>query len=228
MREAARVSETLSVLTVDLDRLDQSFATGGADEIGSLSRLLDAMTERLRASATRLREAERRATTGDLARQINHDVKNGLAPIRHVLRHLGQVAKEKPEDLAVIYRERVGTLESSVSYLENLSRNYARLSPTLDRGETDTGGLLQEISRGFAGSAAIDVRPGDAVPPVGADGVVLRRILENLVANAVDAANEVAGRVTVSTEAMNRQDKAWVRLVVADTGKGMSQSGQLR
>ena len=143
--------------------------------------------------------------------------------IHLLLRHLGQVAKEKPEDLAVIYRERVGTLESSVSYLENLSRNYARLSPTLDRGETDTGGLLQEISRGFAGSAAIDVRPGDAVPPVGADGVVLRRILENLVANAVDAANEVAGRVTVSTEAMNRQDKAWVRLVVADTGKGMSQ-----
>ena len=41
------------------------------------------MTARLRQSTGRLREAERRATLGDVARQVNHDIKNGLAPIRH-------------------------------------------------------------------------------------------------------------------------------------------------
>ena len=46
------------------------------------------MTERLRLGASRLREAERRVATGDLARQVNHDIKNGLVPIRNVLRHL--------------------------------------------------------------------------------------------------------------------------------------------
>lgn len=225
---SSRVARPLADLAektaqVDLDRLDQSFATGGSDEIGSLSRLLDAMTDRLKASAGRLREAERRATTGDLARQINHDVKNGLAPIRHVLRHLGQVARENPQELPAIYRERVGTLESSVSYLENLSRNYARLSPALDRGESDTGALMQEIARGLDDSAPVDVRAGEAVPPARADGVVLRRILENLVANAVDAAREANGRVIVSSEAVNRENQVRVRLTVADTGKGMSQ-----
>ena len=225
---SSRVTRPLADLAektaqVDLDRLDQSFATDGSDEIGSLSRLLDAMTDRLRASAGRLREAERRATTGDLARQINHDVKNGLAPIRHVLRHLGQVARENPQDLPAIYRERVGTLETSVSYLENLSRNYSRLSPALDRGESDPGVLLQEIARGLDGSAPIDVRLGEAVPSVRADAVVLRRILENLVANAVDAVRETSGRVTVSSEAVTRENHKRVRLIVADTGEGMTQ-----
>jgi signal transduction histidine kinase len=225
---SSRVTRPLAELAektsrVDLDRLDQSFATGGSDEIGSLSRLLDAMTERLRASAGRIREAERRATTGDLARQINHDVKNGLAPIRHVLRHLGQVARESPQDLAVIYRERVETLESSVAYLENLSRNYARLSPALDRSESDASALLEELARGADAGVPIDVRAGTSVPPVRADGVVLRRIVENLVANAVDAARESNGRVTISSDVVSRDSRVWVRLAVADTGKGMSQ-----
>ena len=83
IRELARKTEA-----IDLDRLDQSFDSDRGDEIGSLSRLLGAMTDRLRISSARLREAERRAAVGDLARQVNHDIKNGLAPIRNVLRHL--------------------------------------------------------------------------------------------------------------------------------------------
>ena len=109
LRELARKTSE-----IDLDRLDQSFQTDRRDEIGALSRLLGAMTERLRSSATKLRESERRAAVGDLARQVNHDIKNGLAPIRNVLRHLTQVAEAEPEQLAEIYQSRRGTLESSV------------------------------------------------------------------------------------------------------------------
>jgi signal transduction histidine kinase len=130
---------------------------------------------------------------------------------------------EQPGNLPAIFRERQGTLESSVAYLENLSRNYARLSPALDRAETETGGLLREIARGFSSSAAIEVRPAESCPTVRADGVVLRRILENLVSNAIDAARETGGGVVVSSEAIQRENHAWVRLTVADTGKGMSQ-----
>ena len=87
------------------------------------------MVSRLRLGASRLREAERRVASGDLARQVNHDVKNGLVPIRNVLRHLDEVARDDPSTLVERYRERRGTLESSVAYLETLARNYARISP---------------------------------------------------------------------------------------------------
>ena len=88
VRELAR-----KTTEIDLDRLDQSFESDRPDEIGALSRLLGEMTGRLRASSARLREAERRAAVGELAQQVNHDIKNGLAPIRNVLRHLSQVAR---------------------------------------------------------------------------------------------------------------------------------------
>src|SRR5207247_11280205 len=99
------------------------------DESGGWRRLLGAMTERLRAGAARLREAERRLAMGDLARQVNHDVKNGLIPIRNVFRHFVQAAREGPEPLAAAFRDRQATVESSITYLENLASNYARLYP---------------------------------------------------------------------------------------------------
>ena len=52
------------------------------------------MIGRLRTSAVRIKEAERRATLGELARQVNHDIKNGLTPIRNVFRHLAQIIRD--------------------------------------------------------------------------------------------------------------------------------------
>jgi signal transduction histidine kinase len=225
---SSRVTRPLADLAdktarVDLDRLDQSFGTGRSDEIGTLGDLLDAMTGRLRASMGRVREAERRAATGDLARQINHDVKNGLAPIRHVLRHLAQVARDQPEELAAIYRERMGTLESSVEYLELLSKNYARLSPAMDRGATDPNRILREVAAAVSGDVVVNLALGDGVPPARVDPVALRRIVENLATNAVEAARPTGGRVTLSSETARQDHAGWVRLVVADTGRGMNQ-----
>jgi signal transduction histidine kinase len=225
----ARVTRPLAQLAdktakIDLDRLDQEFATDRNDEIGALARLLDAMTSRLRSSTARLREAERRAATGDLARQINHDVKNGLAPIRHVLRHLTQVADSHPDQLPAVYGERRATLESSVEYLENLARNYARLSPSLDRTVTAPNPVLQELARSLGnGQATIELRLGGSVPPVRADAVVLRRILENLAGNAIDAVGNAAGTVILSSDGFMKGEEMWVRLGVADTGPGMSE-----
>ena len=110
---SGRVSRPLRELAarteaIDLDRLDQTSPRTASDEIGALSRVLGAMTARLRSGAARLREAERRIALGDLARQVNHDIKNGLAPIRNVLRHLDEVARDKPSELAAIFGERQG------------------------------------------------------------------------------------------------------------------------
>jgi len=226
---AARISRPLTALAeqtaaVDLDRLDQSFASDRDDEIGALAGTLGAMTERLRQGAARLREAERRVATGDLARQVNHDIKNGLVPIRNVLRHLGQVARDEPASLAGVFQERRGTLESSLEYLDTLARNYARLSPAVRRGPCDVNAVAEEVIRvTAAGRATLRAALAPGLPPAPADPLVLRRILENLVGNAVDCLAEAdEGVVTVGTEAVGVGAGALIRLTVADTGPGMS------
>jgi signal transduction histidine kinase len=210
-------------LKIDLDRLDQSFESDRPDEIGALSRLLGAMMERLRVGSARLREVERRAAVGDLARQVNHDIKNGLAPIRNVLRHLSQVGRQDPQLLPSVFEDRRSTLESSVEYLETLAQNYARLSPGLERRPCDVNAVVDQILRNTTSDGAeLRARLSEQLPPVLGDSLMLRRILENLIGNAVDSlAGRKDGMVTVSTEGTAGNPNR-VRITVTDTGPGMT------
>ena len=225
---STRISRPLTELAaktadVDMDRLDVAFDSDRPDEIGALSRLLRAMTERLRAGAARLREAERRLAMGDLARQVNHDIKNGLIPIRNVFRHFAQAAGEGADQLAGSFQDRQATVESSIAYLETLASNYARLYPQPARESCDVNAVVRETVRrvGETGQADLRLELGEALLPVRTDPLVLRRILENLIGNAVDSLAARAGNVTVSTGA---NGAAGVRITVADTGKGMTQA----
>jgi signal transduction histidine kinase len=221
---SSRVSRPLRDLAdktarLDLDRLDVGFGSGRRDEIGALARLLDAMARRLRESAAKLRDAERRATVGDLARQVNHDVKNGLLPIRHVLAHLDEVSANQPEELARVFAERRSTLESSVAYLETLARNYARLSPGSGAGACDVNAIAREIADGFAARREVRLELADELPSAHADPVLVRRVLENLMRNGIESLDGTGGTVTLSTAAAD----TGVRVTVSDTGRGMSQ-----
>lgn len=227
---STRISRPLTALAaktaaVDMDRLDVAFESDRADEIGTLTRILGAMTERLRAGAARLREAERRLAVGDLARQVNHDIKNGLIPIRNVFRHLTQAESEGPDRFAAAFRERQATVESGIAYLEGLAGNYARLSPQPSGEPCDVNAVVRDtVGRlGRTGQAELRVELADALAPARADPLVVRRILENLIGNALDSLASGAGHVTVSTERVDGgANGSGVRITVADTGKGMT------
>lgn len=225
---ASRVSLPLAELAgktaeIDVDRLDVVFASDREDEIGALERLLGEMTERLRSGAVRLREAERQAATGELAQQVNHDIKNGLAPLRNVLRHLAQIARDHPAELPKVFAERRHTLASSLSYLESLAANYARLSPAAENRGCDVNAVTREaIQHMPAGSVEFTLELADALPEARIVPLALRRILQNLVSNAVDSLASQPGSVTVST-ALAEEGQS-VRVIVEDAGKGMTEA----
>jgi len=224
---STRVSRPLTDLAsktrrLDLDRLDVDFRSARLDEIGTLSRLMGAMVERLKTSLAELRRAERRATVGDMARQVNHDIKNGLLPIRNVIRHLTEVARESPSELAPVFAERQGTLDGGIEYLESLASTYARLSPKPERRPSD----LNEVARAVVRDAAVPdgstlrTELSEPLPRVAADPVALRRIVENLVVNALDSL-EGSGEVVVATLSDPTPQGRAVTLTVSDTGRGI-------
>jgi signal transduction histidine kinase len=218
----AALADKTAVL--DLDRLDVEF-DAGTDEVGTLSRLLGDLADRLRTSTVRIREAERRATVGELARQINHDIKNGLIPLRNVMRHLAQVQRDQPDGLLEVFRERRQTLDSSIAYLETLATSYQRLSRPPEPRECDLNATITDVVAAVQGHGGVEfvTKLTTPLPPVVGDPISFRRIIENLTANAVDSLESPSGRITISSTVVNRdQEPAIVRIIVADTGRGMT------
>ena len=222
---SAGLSKPLAALarataSISLEGPEIDLATQRDDEIGTLARRFGVMGRRLRASAAQLLDAERRATRGEMARQVNHDVKNGLIPIRNVVQHLAQVQEREPERLATVFAERRSTLDSSIAYLDTLARNYARLTPRIERRTFDAAAVARDAAR----SATVDgvvmqTHIADSPATAFGDPVLLRRVLDNLLRNAIESLPPTGGTVTLEA---TRGPHGGVRLTVADTGRGMS------
>ena len=220
---AGRLSRPLADLTaraqgLDLERPDGAFDTGRRDEIGRLSQVLATMTARLSEGAEAARRAERRAALGDLARQVNHDIRNGLTPIRNVFRHWRDVARERPDELAGVFAERQGTVESSITYLDALAGEYARLAVPSTAQPCDLNAALQGAAARLQGDAAVRVELdlAEPAPWVRADPLALRRVIDNLASNARESLVNGRGIITLRSEAGER-----MLLQVIDTGVGM-------
>jgi signal transduction histidine kinase len=139
------------------------------------------------------------------------------------MRHLAQVERDDPRALPEVFAERRPTVDSSLAYLETLATSYQRLSPPLDRRDCDLNALITDVVRAAQGHEEIefatDLTP---VSRVIGDPVALRRVLENLMANAVDSLASKRGRIKVSTDVVAGDREPMLRLTVADTGRGMS------
>jgi signal transduction histidine kinase len=118
-------------------------------------------------------------------------------------------------------RERGATIEEGIGYLENLASNYARLSQRGARERCDLNEVVRQVAAGARGEARVDTSLAEGAF-VEADAVSLRRIVENLVDNAVDSLPNGSGKVTVETQVVRDGSRPRVRLTVTDTGSGMS------
>jgi signal transduction histidine kinase len=131
------------------------------------------------------------------------------------------VQEREPEQLPAVFGERRATLESSIGYLDTLARNYARLTPRTDRRSFDAGAVARDAARSASmDGVVVQARIADGLAPVLGDPVVLRRIVDNLLRNAIESLGSAGGAVSIDAA---RGANGGVRIVVADTGRGMSE-----
>jgi signal transduction histidine kinase len=86
--------------------------------------------------------------------------------------------------------------------------------------------VVAEVVQAPRSGSPIRAQLAESLPPVAVDRLMLRRVIENLVGNAVDAAAERDGAaVTVTTECARRDGRqSVVRVHVTDTGRGMTRA----
>jgi nitrogen fixation/metabolism regulation signal transduction histidine kinase len=115
--------------------------------------------------------------------------------------------------------QQVETLKGMV----NAFSDYAR-DPELKRSPVNLNELVAEVVelyRAQGTTVAIELDADPALPPVPADRGRLRQVLNNLITNALEAVEAVAGaRITVATQMISGPGPKSAIIMVTDNGNG--------
>jgi len=214
-------------------RYAEPLAVDTRDEIGDLVRAFNTMRERLAESRRKLAQQERELAWREMARQVAHEIKNPLTPMKLSIQHLRRTFKEEEpatpssrfaEAFDRITKTLIDQIESLVRIADEFS-TFARL-PTRVSEPVDVNEVVQEAADLIAEDSDkdgiyLDLYPDPLV--VEADREELRRIYINLLKNARQSIpDERTVRISVSTtvDASEADDPVVVTKVV-DNGTGI-------
>src|SRR5437762_1909669 len=171
-----------------------------------------------------LREEERRAWQR-LVRVLGHEMNNSLAPIKSLAASLESLLRRDP--LPSDWKDDAGSgLNSIASRADSLSRflqAYTRLTklPPPQKQDVDVAQLIQRVVD-LEPRLEVKVLPGPKTVIRG-DAAQVEQALINLVHNAVDAALETHGNVTLGW----REKGNCVEILVEDEGPGIMNPANL-
>lgn len=177
------------------------------------------------AEVSRMLRQEERQAWQRLVRVLGHEINNSLAPISSIAASLGEISRRVPRpgdwdaDLARGLEVIAGRADSLTRFMAAYAR-LARLPPPR-RTSVDVGTWVRRVA-GLETRIAVRVAPGPDVA-IAADGDQLDQALINLVGNAVDAAREAGGAVSVGWEV----GADTLLVSVLDEGQGVADTANL-
>ncbi|MEW6510092.1 MAG: ATP-binding protein [Bacteroidota bacterium] len=193
---------------------------GIGGEISDLVRAFGQMIHDLRRNREELVRYERELAWKEMAKQVAHEIKNPLTPMRLSIQHLRRTFLDKagnfPEILDTVTRtiiEQIDTLSAIASEFSHFARMPRR---TLSRVRCEE--VVEEAVRLFSQETRVtfETRAEVGVSEVVADRDELRRALINIIRNGIQAMDG-AGRIEIST--LRRAEG--VAIAVQDHGKGI-------
>ena len=202
-------------------------------EIKMLADAFGTMTRQLVDHRDRLVQAERVAAWRELARRLAHELKNPLFPLRITIDNLRRAKSLSPGEFDEVFDESLTTLQTGLGNLNSVIgrfSDFARM-PAPEFAEVSVNEIVEQSASLFRAQLTSPGHPPvtlrlDLDPSLGAirgDGEQLRRVMQNLLLNAIDAMPQ-GGALRVVT----RRSDGVVRIDVADTGQGLSEEERRR
>jgi signal transduction histidine kinase len=196
-----------------------------SDEFGQLFGSFNRMTRRLRRARARELRTARVLAWGEMARQVAHEIKNPLTPIKLSVQHLRRAHTDGHPDFDRILDSSVSQILVEIDRLSEIARAFSRYgAPGFAAGPlaaVDAPWVIREALTLYR-SGDRDVEYVDSVEPglprVRARPDELKEVILNLVENS-RAALDGAGRIVVSGSSRNDH----VEIEVTDDGPGIAQ-----
>lgn len=216
-----------NLANIQLGKYNKPIDYQSNDEIGSLVKNYNRKLEELAYTAEQLAIRERESAWREMAKQVAHEIKNPLTPMKLSLQHLQRIYDpENPASQDKI-NQVVHSLIEQIDALTTIANEFSSFAkmPVENRVETD---LIPIIERtvfvfGQQNEMEIQFQTQEQRAVVHADKELMLRVFNNLIQNAIQAIpNDRTGKIEVR---LWREENRFL-ISVTDNGKGISEELQ--
>ena len=193
------------------------------DEIGALIKEYNKMIRQLDSSVQKLAQSEREGAWREMAKQVAHEIKNPLTPMKLSIQYLQHAFQSRPDNIEPLLKRVSATLIEQIDNLSHIATEFSNFAkmPQAENQKIILNNHVTSVYNLFR-SENVDLRL--SVPKetfiVFADKNHLVRVFNNLIKNAIQAIPE--GRNGVITVSLYKQDEEVAIVCVHDNGSGIS------
>ncbi len=217
------VKEKLS--KVDLDKTNDKIQWKRNDEMGALVKSYNKMIDKIEDSSLLLKQQERESAWRELAKQVAHDIKNPLTPMKLSIQYLQQLHEQKPDIFDAKWQQIAPTLIAQIDAVSTVAselNNYSR--PSVKKEKISLSDCIQMAVNLYSSQEDVEInfRSKGKFFVLG-DGKLFIRIFNNLIKNAIQSFyNQPKGRIDIDIQ--SKEDKYIVS--IKDNGCGIKAEDQ--
>ncbi len=208
---------------INLDKHNETISYTGNDELGQLVTEYNRMVVELAESAHKLAQSQRQSAWREMAKQIAHEIKNPLTPIKLNLQYLIRAKQNNQPDWDNMFEKFADTLIDQINTLSNIATEFSNFAkmPVGKVKNVEINSIVNDAANLFSAYPNINLEKDITTEPitVNADKEQLSRVYVNLIKNAVQAiGRKNNGHIHVSM--IKSAEKA--RVIIEDNGSGIA------
>jgi nitrogen fixation/metabolism regulation signal transduction histidine kinase len=180
------------------------------------------MVHQLEQSAEALAKSEREGAWREMARQVAHEIKNPLTPMKLSIQYLQKAINNNQDNVKELTSNVAKTLVEQIDHLSKIAADFARFANIGNRYVElfDLHFVLEGLKDLFSSNAKVKLvwKPVHREIMMRADKTHMNRLFTNLLTNAVDACGEKNLCKIVITEEIKRDT---ILIQISDNGDGI-------
>ena len=192
------------------------------DEIGGLIREYNKMVAKLVESASALAKSEREGAWREMARQVAHEIKNPLTPMKLSIQYLQKANNGEAPNMKELTANVAKTLVEQIDHLSKIASDFSQFAHIGNPHNEviDLHEMLHSLTSLYQTMEKVDLHwypvPGKIL--VFADKTQINRLFTNLLQNATEACHDKdVCKISISEQL--REDRVLIR--ISDNGEGI-------
>jgi signal transduction histidine kinase len=212
---------------VNLGGANEAIVWKRNDEIGELVKEYNKMVGKLDASAASLAKTEREDAWREMARQVAHEIKNPLTPMKLSLQFLQKAIDDNSSNVTELSRSVARTLVEQIDHLSQIAGEFSQFANIGNpRNEVfDLKDSIEHVVQLYSADENLDMEwmPAEGTAAIRADKTHISRLFTNLLQNAVQAVPENRrGHIQIRL----KKFPSTVLVTVTDNGNGIPEAMQ--